>query len=165
MTRSIYLQYAEKMNVPFLATLKRRRLAQQNCLHHCRVLDDLSMLAEANGVCLPYVVAMGELNLGGPDPYRHCWLETKTVVVDLVHRERFFRRRDYYERMKIDTTCVRRYSAKKLAQMRLRYGYDKFWDFPTQRADAQERWTTFIEGINRHGRGVHRAGFQFDTRG
>lgn len=128
--------------IPMYDTLKYRRLRSKNCLNHCRVLLDLSFREDEK---CPYLLTMGDLDLGGPHPYRHCWLEASTedgkeVVVDLVHPERFFMRGLFYSRFRVMGETVHKYTPKEMSVKMLQCGEWRFWDMPEQETGATEAW-------------------------
>ena len=123
------------MNIPQYESLNRCRLiAIGNCLDHGKVLISLDDS--------PYQLAMGEFNFeGAPDPYRHCWLETESLVADLTQPEKFFERGDYYRRFSVSN--VYRYPQSEAAQRMGEVGYLDFWDFSPQPDGSDERWAEY----------------------
>ena len=120
-------------NIPHFGTLKRRRLKAGNCLGHCKVLTDVGD---------PYRLAMGDLQIGGPCLYRHCWLETDEFVVDLNHPDRFFERESYYRRMQ--PVDVHLYTLREALTRGEQAGWVwDFWDLPPQPPDTPEKWNAW----------------------
>ena len=110
----------DKDDIPNYDWFKRRRVRLGNCLAHGRRLFDLV----GDHPDTPYVLCMGSCFFG-----LHCWLEARSVVVDLTTREKFFEREDYYDEEEVDPGSVRRYPHSEICDRLIEVGYWGFWDF------------------------------------
>lgn len=128
--------------VPYLDLFRRRRLKMKDCLGHCPLMLTLDRLAAVAKKRNPYVIAQGCVTSNSAH-YRHCWLETRSVVIDLIRPERFFQRAIYYDRMRIDSDAVFRYTLKQMfKKMHQTPGQWAFWDAPPGETDKRfEAWS------------------------